>query len=117
METIQSNIQELRKILNEENFKKDEALEFLDAIEENASDLDIEIDDLKSEVKEKNEEMRELESGLDSVEFDSVINCGIGEINYRTPDNILLQDLCENLDTAIQKHTPKKVNQILSSIV
>lgn len=53
MQKIYDNIEELRKIINEDNFKKEEAFEFLEAVEENANGLIEDIDELKDEIKEK----------------------------------------------------------------
>ena len=47
---------------------------------------------------------------------DSTISCGIGEINYEMPNNLLLQELIENLDSAIQKYGAKRVSETLASI-
>lgn len=72
---------------------------------------------LENTIIEKDNEISELEDGNDfEIGCDSTINCGIGEINYESPNNLLLQDLLGNLDTAIKKHTPKKVSEILSSM-
>jgi len=118
MTKINSNIDELKKIINEPNFKLEEANEFLEAIENDADKIQEEVLDLKSEVSEKEGEIAELENPDNfDAPCDSTIKCGIGEINYETPDNILLQELMENLDKAVQKNTAKKVSEILSSIV
>ncbi len=120
METIKSNIAELRKIINEDNFKTDEALEFLDAIEENAdaliSDLESEQDEVKS-LEEKVDDLRSEINSLEDSDMGQEIDCGIGIIEYAEPDNLVLQDVMENLGNAIKKHTPKKVNEILQAVV
>ena len=108
MTKILSNISELRKIVKEPDFKSDVALEFLDAIEDNAGTLVVTIDGLKKEVKD-------LEN--DDTITDTTIQCGIGTIEYKEPDNILLAELMENLEAAIKKHTPKKVNDTLSALL
>lgn len=88
-------------------------INFLSA-EEGMEDLKIKIAELKSDIQEKDEEIDDLESELESVDDKTqTIDCGIGTINYDA-DNIALQDLMENLDTAIKKSTPQKVNSYLS---
>jgi len=119
MESIQSNIAELRKILNEDNFKKDEADEFLDAIEEGVNDLDEELKEVKDELEKEQEKVSDLEKSVSELE-DSAgndkIDCGIGDIEFITPDNLQLIDLMENLNGAIQKIGSKKVNELLSAV-
>lgn len=44
------------------------------------------------------------------------IECGIGVINYETPDNLQLQYLMENLENAIKNQGSKYVSEILASI-
>ncbi len=46
----------------------------------------------------------------------TTIDCGIGTIEFIEPDNLLLHDLMKNLESAIKKTTPRKVNEVLSNI-
>ncbi len=115
METIKSNITELRKIINEDNFKTDEALEFLDAIEENAdallSDLESEQDEVKS-LEEKVYDLRSEINSLEDSDMGSEIDCGIGTIQYEA-DNVQLQLLMENLEERIKEHGALATLQML----
>lgn len=116
MLSITENITELRKIINEDDFNIDEANEFLDAIKENAFKLEKEIDDFDLESQRDYERITELEDIIERKEGINNIDCGIGEINYEKPTNLVLIDVMENLETAIKKTTPKKVNEVLSAI-
>ena len=119
MTNEKTNIEFLQDIINAETFNKEEALEFLDSIQDDQKDLQEELDGANDEINDLEEKVKELESQLDELQegdVDSKIDCGIGEIEYNEPDNILLQDLMENLNIAIQKHTPKKVNEVLTAI-
>lgn len=119
MKNLKSNIEELRKILNEDNFKKDEAIEFLEAIEIDVDGLIDELDDANTEItslESKIDDLKEEVNELEGTDTNSEIECGIGTIEYNEPDNLLLQDVMDNLSSAIKKHTPKKVNEVLSAI-
>jgi len=75
------------------------------------------VSELEDTIVAKENEIEELENPDNfDAPCDSTIKCGIGEINYETPNNILLQELMGNLDEAVQKNTAKKVSEILSSI-
>ena len=50
------------------------------------------------------------------VKTNKVIDAGIGTIQYREPDNLLLQLLMENLEEAIAKQGVKKVSEILNAL-
>lgn len=120
MTKIKDNIEELRKILNEDNFKKDEAIEFLDAIESDADELQDELDTTTDDLKDKDSEIDNLKDEVNSMENSETTNqidCGIGTIDYDTPNNLVLQDIMENLGELIKKHNPKKVNEILTALV
>lgn len=116
MLSIKENITELRKIINEDNFKIDEANEFLDAIEENAIKLEEENTEFESQAQTDYERITELEDIIERREGINNIDCGIGDIKYEKPGNLVLIDVMENLETAIKKTTPKKVNEVLSAI-
>lgn len=112
MLTVNQNIEELRKILKEQEKKNEEANEFLDAIETNAIDLNLKV----AELEEVNKDEDDDEEDDYDAACDSSIDCGIGFINYEEPDNILLQQLMENLTEAIKKTNPLKVSELLASI-
>ena len=122
MTKIIDNIEELKKILNEEPFDKVVALEFLEAIEENWGDIEGNVDSLKDENKvlevdnrSKDSYISELEMLLENQDSQNTIQCGIGTINYEA-DNLALQDIMENLDAAIQKTNFSKVREVLATI-
>lgn len=111
MTTIKDNIEELRKIINGTSISRVEALEFIDAIEGN-------IEELYDEIKEKENKICGLRDDIDDYEesrnkIDAEIDCGIGLIEYKEPDNILLQSIMENLGEAIQKYGAKRVNELI----
>lgn len=93
MSNEKSNIEHLRDIINKEMFIKEEALEFLDSIEDGIGKLINSIDVLKDELTEAENEETNL--GGD------VIDCGIGTIEY-VADNLQLQLLMENLEERIK---------------
>lgn len=88
-----TNIEALRSILLKmEHEPTDEAIEFLDAIEEEFNGGDNE------DISEKNEEIEELQQEISSLKEDWVdpdrlisIDCGIGIIQYIEPDNLKLR--------------------------
>lgn len=63
----------------------EEAIEFWEAVQKEIKQKDVEIED---SLKEADEEM------LDELE---VIDCVIGEIRYKNPDNMKLQSIMEDL--------------------
>lgn len=84
------------------------------AINDSVFSLRIEIDRLNKELDEKEMKIEELESeALETILADETIQCGIGTIEYKTPDNLLLGMVMENLDAAIQKHNALRVNEKL----
>lgn len=116
MLSITENIKELKKIINKQPFNKNVALEFLYAIKENAIQLEKEITESESQAQFDYEIITELEDIIERREGINEIDCGIGNINYEKPGNLVLIDIMENLETAIKKTTPKKVNEVLSAI-
>lgn len=113
---LASNIEELKKILKEMYKKWSEATEFLEAIESNVNELEDENIMLEEDNNSKNSRITELEEMIESSEGLNSMDCGIVEINYEQPNNIVLQDVMENLETAIKKTNPKVVNSILEAI-
>lgn len=119
MSKITSNIEELKKIINEVPFNQELAFEFLEAIEENAINIQDELDDLEREYRDQDniiENLRDEVQELENTPTNASIEAGIGIINYEEPDNLQLQDVMENLETAIKKTSPNKVSAHLSML-
>lgn len=75
-----------------------------------------EVSSLESDINAKDAEIDELERDLESMDDNTTtIDCGIGEIIWEA-DNLVLIDVMENLEAAIKKTTPRKVNEVLSAI-
>jgi chromosome segregation ATPase len=74
----------------------EEALEFLDAIQEELGKANDKISTLKTKIGEKDSEIDMLEEALASDADLEEIDCGIGSIFYREPDNLQLQSLMED---------------------
>lgn len=89
MKSEKTNIEHLRDIIEKEMFNKVEALEFLDAIED-------ELEKTSSELDDANDGVREYEG-------ENTIDCGIGNIEW-SADNIQLIALMENLEERIKLH-------------
>ncbi len=115
MPKITENIEELRKILKEIHSKWEEATEFLDAIETQADDLKDQVITVEEDNASKDSRLSELEEIVENNEGLNTIDGGIGEITW-TADNLALIDVMENLEAAIKKTTPRKVNEVLSNI-
>lgn len=76
----------------------------------------LEIKQLNERIEELEKENIKLEDELEDHESMETMECGIDVIEYRNPGNLVLQDLMENLGTAIQRKTPKRINEILAAI-
>jgi hypothetical protein len=115
MESLKKNAEHLRKILGEDNFKREEAEEFLDAILSDAENMNTEYSDLEREKNsieiERDELFEKLEEGK---ELSDNIDCGMGNIEYEV-DNLALGELMENLDRAIQKQGYLRVSNLLQA--
>ncbi len=111
MQKEKTNIEHLRAIINEKMFDKDEALEFLEAIEDDIKTLEDD-DTVQSELDSANEKILELENELDEMELGKKIECGLGVISYET-DNLQLDLLMENLEERIKKFGTLKTLQML----
>lgn len=76
----------------------EEAIEFWNAVQEEIDDYNDEITDLKREIESKDDEIKDLESDLAenyTLEDMETIDCGIGIIEYRKPDNMKLEILMD----------------------
>lgn len=97
---MKSNMEYLKELIE----GNDEALEFLEAIENEHTD---EVDDLKSQIKDKDKEISDLKSDLEDAKEEAdmsyfeVIDCGIGTIEYST-DNLKLQSIMEDFKAKLE---------------
>lgn len=103
MSKEKTNIEHLRDIIETSNLspkKYEEALEFMEAIE-------TEITDLNDKVTTHQETNRELETKINELEDEDtrddfeVIDCGYGTIEWRS-DNLKLQTYMESLKDRIE---------------
>lgn len=110
MSNEKTNIEHLRAIIDEKLFDKDEALEFLEAIEDELKEADDKCSDLEIELNSANDKVKELED--EEWESENTIECGIGKIEYTT-DNLQLEILMENLEERIKEHGALKTMRML----
>ena len=68
MATLKENITELYKIINEDNFNRELAIEFLDAISKDTDELEEELTDAMDSIKKLEENIRDLENSSDELE-------------------------------------------------
>lgn len=97
MSNEKTNIEHLRDIINAEMFNKEEALEFLEAIEKEKTALEKQVDD---------------DFDIEEPPVLNTIDCGIGEIEW-IADNLQLELLMENLEERIKEHGPFKTMRML----
>jgi chromosome condensin MukBEF ATPase and DNA-binding subunit MukB len=123
MSTKKSNIDWLRQIIEKSEKSMDadeykEAIEFLDAIQED-------VDDLNKEIENKDDEIKSLESDIDDKQGEinnlenqepswTTIHAGIGIIEWQS-DNIQLQHVMEALQEKLKTTSPNKITAILES--
>lgn len=103
---LKSNIQELYKIIREENFKRDEAIEFLDAINEGVQDLETELDDNDDTIRKLEEQVTELENNQDEYSLDGAkeIETPLGKVYVLNENgNLKIEDEVERFEK-ILKH-------------
>jgi len=77
-----------------------------------------EVNGLKAEIEEKDIEIEKLEEEVEKlmpIVADKTINFGIGKINYSS-SNLQLSQLMEALESAINKHNPGFILQVLETI-
>lgn len=104
-----SNLDYLRELLyaSIKTELRNEALEFLDAIQDQLANKQVEIDEVNSELSTANKQIDELRMENDSLEEKvteledagsglRTIDCGIGKIWWKT-DNMLLQSKMETV--------------------
>jgi len=113
-----TNIEFLQDIINAESFNKEEALEFLDSIQDEQKELQEELDGANDEVKDLEEKITNLERDLSEAEeqeYGFELKCGIGTIEYNS-DNLQLQMIMEALGEQISEYGALKVLQDLQPI-
>jgi uncharacterized NAD(P)/FAD-binding protein YdhS len=72
---------------------------------------------LKEVVEKKDEMIKAYEKrDEEAEEYDMEIDCGIGKIDYIKPKNLQLEQLMEAFESAINKHGPGFVLQVLDTI-
>lgn len=81
----------------------DEAKEFWEAVSEELSDKDSEIEELDGEVKDLKNKTRRLERDIPNLE---TLYFGFGKIEFVYPDNLKLQGIMDEL-----KNNPEKLLQ------
>lgn len=94
MSSEKTNIDHLRAIINKEMFVKEEALEFLESIE----------DEMKQAQRETNLEIEKLEEKVEELEGEELgntIECGIGTIQWGA-DSLQLEEIMEALEERIK---------------
>lgn len=106
-----TNMEYLKEFIKD----NDEALEFWEAVQDEIKDLEKElddatdrIDDLEKGNEEQESEIEELQEALDSDANLEEIDCGIGSIFYREPDNLQLQSLMEDFKEKHQVRVSKR---------
>lgn len=107
MKTEKTNMDYLYEFIKD----NDEAKEFWEAVSEELSDKDSEIEELKVEVKDLEHKVNELNSQVtDLLEEDipelQTLDFGFGEIEFVYPDNLKLQGIMDEL-----KNNPEKLLQ------
>lgn len=85
-----TNLQYLQELLRD----NDEAIEWLDGLKEEYTD---EI----SELKEQKSDLKDQVSDLEEKQCDRVIDFGYGELHYKNPDNLRIQQRMEDMNARI----------------
>lgn len=105
-----TNIEHLRDILGKTEFESPltkEAIEFLDAIEEEQTDYENEIRNLKTEVSEKESEIESLEEKVEGLEDEETVEkvfLGLDTLHYRLENgNLKIQMQLEHWCEQVQK--------------
>jgi SMC interacting uncharacterized protein involved in chromosome segregation len=130
MSTKKSNIDWLRQVIERSEKTTDtdeykEAIEFLDAVQEEFDDLEKESEDKDDKIKsigvecdEKDSEIRNLESRMDEMHDEptwTTIKAGIGTIEWKS-DNIQLQYVMEALGEALKTHSPNSITEYIEGM-
>ena len=111
-----SNIAHLRDIINAETFNKDEAIEFLEAIEEEFADFEDEANRHEEEMKDKDSEISNLEDELKEPDYANSIKFDFCELEYNTPNSLVVDQIMESLGEIVAKHGDKKTLSLLQNI-
>lgn len=104
MKTEKTNMDYLYEFIKD----NEEAKEFWEAVSEELSDKDSEIEELKVEVKDLEHKVNELNSQVtDLLEEDipelQTLDLGFGKIEFVYPDNMKLQIIMEHLQENPEK--------------
>jgi predicted RNase H-like nuclease (RuvC/YqgF family) len=110
MSKEKSNIDNLRDILGKNEFESPltkEALEFLDAIDEDQTDYEDEIRNLKSDISDKDSEIERLEEKVEELEEEELegsVFLGLDTLHYRLENgNLKIQMQFEHWCEQVQK--------------
>lgn len=102
-----TNMEYLKEFIKD----NDEALEFWEAVNKEMKKLEIGLKEAREELGElekindnQDDEIAMLQEALKSDSYLEKIDCGIGVILYREPDNIQLQSLMEDFKEKHQVH-------------
>lgn len=103
--TEKTNIEYLKEFIKD----NDEALEFWEAVNKEILKSEIalaevrrEVDSLEKINENQESDLEELRAALESNADLEEIDCGIGSIFYREPDNLQLQSLMEDFKEKYQ---------------
>jgi len=86
-------------------------------LKEKIKELEEEVESLKEELSDAEDKVSGLETDIDDAMPDSEIDGGLGVIEYNAPTNLQLQIMMENLNEAVKKHSPNKVNELLETLL
>lgn len=108
-----TNIEHLRELVKD----NDEANEFLDAIEEQFDASNTILKDAEDEISSLEEDVSNLKTELREAEEEPAlkIDAGIGVINWNS-DNIRLMSLMETLGEKIKQHGDVRVQNLLNAL-
>ena len=110
-----TNAHHLRELIKD----NEEALEFLNAIE---NEYKRELDKLNDEIYLKDQKILELRSELEYAKEEAdishfeIIDCGIGDILYKIPENLKLQTIMEELKEKLEHEAKFGTAPILSML-
>lgn len=102
-----TNMEYLKEFIKD----NEEALEFWEAVNKEMKKLEIGLKEAREELGElekindnQDDEIAMLQEALESDSYLEKIDCGIGVILYREPDNLQLQSLMEDFKEKHQVH-------------
>lgn len=119
-----TNIDWLRQVIERSEKEMDsneykEAIEFLDAVQEDMDDLEKESENKGEQIKflqtEVDDNEREIKNMKDDEPDWEIIQAGIGTIQWQS-DNIQLQGLMESIQEALKHHSPNSITQYIEGL-